>query len=153
MNQHQRVHTTPGNQRGSSNGFAKGSWGTEDAGVVPQHTCQCSLLIRAQFAHESDFDGIPCEALIMQHQLYLVFTQQCPDVIQASARQGNMLRIVFSTSDDPGLVPHRKAHGLSFVKLRILKCRQPNELVGQRLGQFRLAEIDLVGQGHAYRRW
>ncbi|MNJ71878.1 hypothetical protein D3C77_684720 [compost metagenome] len=47
MHQHQRVHSTPGNQCRSCDGFTKSSWCTEDTGVVLQHAFESSLLIQA----------------------------------------------------------------------------------------------------------
>ncbi|MCY1358932.1 hypothetical protein D9M68_702230 [compost metagenome] len=47
VHQNQRVHTTPGNQRGSRDGFSKSSGRTENPDVVRQHAFESSLLIRA----------------------------------------------------------------------------------------------------------
>jgi hypothetical protein len=46
------------------------------------------------------------------------------------------------------LVPHRHPHGLGLVELGVLEGRQPDQAIGQRLGQFALLEIDQVCQCH-----
>ena len=63
MNQHQGVHSPARNHSGSSDCLAKGSRGTQYAGVVVQHGRHCGLLIEAQHSCKSHIDGITTEAL------------------------------------------------------------------------------------------
>ncbi len=67
-----------------------------------------------------------------------IVSQQLLSGIQAAARQSNMAGKVFSTSNDPGNVPDRKSQRLDFEKLRVLKSRQSNQAIGQRLRQLLL---------------
>ncbi|MCY1300366.1 hypothetical protein D9M70_499290 [compost metagenome] len=87
----------------------------------------------------------------MQHQGNTVFLEQFLGGIQAATRQCNVLGKILGATNHAWLVPNWQAHGLSLVELRILKRRQPDELIGQRLGQFGLVEIDLIGQGRIQR--
>ena len=51
---------------GGSDCFAKGRWSAQHAGVVVQHSGDCSLLVQTQSASEGDINGFPSEALIAQ---------------------------------------------------------------------------------------
>ena len=65
-----------------------------------------------------------------------------------------MLGIVLGATDDAWLVPHRQAHGLSFIEFRVLEGGEPNQTICQRLGQISLGDENLVGQhqGQGFRQ-
>ena len=89
------------------------------------------------------------ETLIAQLTADTVVAQQIQRGIEATARQGDVLRETFRIADDAWLVPYRHTHGLGLVELGILEGSQTDQAVGQSLRQFGLLEVNQVGQRHS----
>lgn len=68
-----------------------------------------------------------------------------PEIFFHKTKTG-MLGIVLGAADDARLVPHRQAHGLGLVELRILEGSESDQAVGQWLWQIGLGDENLVGQ-------
>ena len=60
-------------------------------------------------------------------------------------------RVHITPGDHCRSIPHRQAHRLRLVELRVLESREPDQAVGQRLRQMRLVEVQHVGQRHGER--
>jgi hypothetical protein len=72
--------------------------------------------------------------------------QQPTQVVQATSRQSEVMRMLFSAADDARLSIRRKAHGLRPVKLRILKRREAEQPVSEGGDQGVFGNVDFVPQ-------
>jgi hypothetical protein len=151
VDQHQGVHAAPGDDRRRCHRLSERGRRAQHAGIVFS-TRHGLLLVRAQSADEVGLDGLAGGPLVLQVVSDAVVFQQGKCRVQATARQGNVLRVVLGVADDAGLVPHRHAHGLGLVELGVLEGRKADQPIGQRLGQRDLLEVDQVGQRHGQAR-
>ena len=148
MYQHQGIHAAPGDHRGGSHGLAECGRRAQHSGVVVQHRGHGCFLIQAQRPAEGHVERLTRKALIAQIAADAVVPQQVLRGIQTAARQRDVVWVVFSAADHPGLVPDRHSHRLRLVELGVLECGEANQPVGQRLRQLHLLEVNEVGQRH-----
>ena len=131
MHQNQRVDATTGNDRGPCDSLAECGRCAEYANIVRQHGGNGIFLIWPQGSDELHVDRRAVYPFVMYVAADAVASKQFLCGVQAATRKTDVLGEVFSTADDPGLVPNRHAHGLRPVELRVLKGREANQAVGQ----------------------
>ena len=151
MHQHQGAHLAPGDQGGSGDRLAKGCWSAEHANLVLEHFPYRNLLVLAQGANELDSHLPTRHPFILQFRADVILRQHLQQRIETSSRQADVPGVVLGATDDPWLVPDRQAHGLGFVKFRVLECGQPYQAIGQRLRHLDLGDENLVGQNETKR--
>jgi hypothetical protein len=113
---------------------------------VRQHGVDRLLLVGPERTTKLHLQTRPGRSLVLQLGPDAVLAQHSERCFEASAWQGNVLWKVLRAANDPGLVPHRKAHGLRLVELGVLERGQADQAVGQRLRQSGLLEVHQVGQ-------
>jgi hypothetical protein len=74
-------------------------------------------------------------------------------LVQTTARQTNMLRMLLSASDNARLSIGGQAHGLGFVKFGILKRGHPHQAILQSGGELILGDVDLIAQNQFELPW
>lgn len=77
-----------------------------------QHCRNCCFLIEAEGAGEIYVNGAAGSPLIFQVTADAVVRQQCSGGIEATSRQGNMLRIIFRATNDAWLIPQSHVQGM-----------------------------------------
>src|SRR5262249_59055670 len=82
--------------------------------------------------------------LVTHNRRNVQIRQKLLHIVDAAARQPNVLRIVFGARDDTRLVVCWQSHGLRFVELGILKSRQSEQPVPQSRWQAVPRDVDLV---------
>lgn len=85
-----------------------------------------------------------CLASILDRRPCAARREECHDLVEASAWQGDVLRMQFGAGDDPRLVEDRQPHRLSAIEFRVLECREPDQLRYQSRRQVRALDIDLI---------
>ena len=131
MNQDQGVHASLTDEPGGDHRLAKRRRGGKHSGVVRQHRRCRDLLLTAQLAVKRHVDGSTCVALVTNGRAHSQVLQRLAEVVEAAARKANVLRMIFAARDDARLVPGRQPHGLSFVELGVLECRQTEETISK----------------------
>ena len=148
MDEHQSIHATAGDHRSGCHCLAESCRRAQHAGVVLQHGFGCRLLVRPQRADERNHQRFARRAFVPQIAADTLIPKELLNCIQATAWQADVLREVLGAPDDSGLVPHRHAHGLRPVELRVLEGGQAHQPVRERLRQLCLRCIDQIGQRH-----
>ena len=87
------------------------------------------LLLWSQLALQPNVEWPAGEAFVAQLNLDRQIGKQVLHRLEAPTRQGEMLRVVFRTSDNARLVVRRETHGLRLVELRVLKRRNPQKSI------------------------
>ena len=151
MNQDQGVYAAFGDEPRGDDRLTKRGRGGEHAGVVRQHGLCGGLLFVAQLAVKGHVKGLAVIAFVADERPNTETVQRLTNVLEASARQGHMLREIFGTCDDSWLVPGRQPHRLSLVELRILECRESEEMIAKTRMQPFLGDVDLIAE-HKFQR-
>jgi hypothetical protein len=99
--------------------------------VVRQHRRGGHLLFVAQFAVKGDVERLTFIAPVADDRPNPKVVQRAKNLVPTSSRQPNVLRVIFSARDDPGLVPRGQSHRLGLVELGILEGRQPKEPIAK----------------------
>ncbi|HEY7188849.1 MAG TPA: hypothetical protein VH436_19970 [Vicinamibacterales bacterium] len=79
--------------------------------------------------------------------------QRLANVIEAAARQPDVMRKILGARDDAWLVVCRQPHRLRFVELGILERREPKQSVSKSRMQLLLGDVDLIAKDEFQRRW
>src|ERR1700730_18422600 len=121
MHKNQRVGTSPGDQTGSDHGLAECRWSAQYALIMGQHLRDRLLLFRPEFSVKNSMDWLPGCALIPQFYFYSMCFENSDNLFQASSWQTDVLREALAAGNNSGFAIGGESHGLSLVKLGILK--------------------------------
>ena len=78
--------------------------------------------------------------------------EQLANVVEAAARQPDVMRVILGAGDDARLVVRRQPHRLRLVELGILKRRQAKQPVSKARMQAFLGDVDLIAENQLQRR-
>jgi len=145
MHQHERINAALGNQPRGHHSFAKRGGGCQHSRVLSKHGLGGDNLLGSQFTLECRLQRLARVALVPDHCFDVQIRQRSEQVIQAAARQSNVAWMIFSASDNSGLVVRREPHGLSLVEFGILESRQPDQAVAEGRKQYFFRDIYLIG--------
>src|SRR5215203_1984847 len=99
MDENERVHATPANQRRSNHRLPEGRRRRQYAGIVLQKRVCRDLLFRTQLAAESDIDRCPTAALITSGRTNAQRSKSLSNVLEATARQGDVVPVILGACD------------------------------------------------------
>ena len=111
-----------------------------------RHSIRRQLLVWPQFPVEPHRERCSAEPFIAQQWFDAERREHLPHLLQAAARQSNMLRRIFRAMDDPRLVESRQPHRLCSIKLRVLKGCQPKETIAQRSEELIFGNVNLIAE-------
>ena len=100
MNQNQGVHAALSNEPGREHGFAESRRGGQDAGIVRQHRLCRRFLFGAQSATEGHVQRRAVTAFVADNGLDLQRVKQLLHLFEATARKGEMFRMIFGAMDN-----------------------------------------------------
>jgi hypothetical protein len=84
---------------------------------------------------EADIQPFPLGAFVVDQEINAQLAEKCLEIFKASARESHVLRVVFGATDDTRSASCGEPHRLLPIKQRILKRRQPFDLVDDRRRQ------------------
>jgi hypothetical protein len=87
------------------------------------------LLIGPQFPAKRSIDWLPGCALILQLYFYSMCFEDSDNLFQASSWQTDVLREALAAGNNSGLTIGGEAHGLSLLKLGVLKRGNTHQAV------------------------
>jgi len=145
MHQYDRINPPLGNQPRGHHCLAKRGRGCQHSRVLSKHGLGGDDLLGAQFALERRLEQLARVALVPDHCFDVQIRQGLKQVIQAAARQSNVLRVIFSAGDNSRLVVDRKTHRLRPVEFGILERREPDQAVAEGRRQYFFGDIYLIG--------
>ena len=146
MHQHQGVGR-PGSDPGRRHDrLAEGGGRRKHAGIVREQRLRGRLLLAGALALEGRFDRAPGIAFVPPPDLDAERSEHLFRLIEASARQGHVVRQQFGAADDAGSAEGRQAHRLVAVELGILECGQTGEPVDQGGRETAPVDVHLIAQ-------
>lgn len=145
MHQYERIDAAFRNQPRGHHGLAERGGSCQHSRVLGKHGLGGEDLLGAQFTLECRLQRLARVALVLDYCFDVQTRQGLKQVIQAAARQSNVLRVIFSAGDNSRLVVGRKPHGLRLVEFWILERRQPDQAVAEGRRQYLFPDIYLIG--------
>lgn len=117
-----------GDDRSGRDCLAKGRRCAQDPGIVREHGSGGGFLLVPEFAGKRQLERTAREPFVYDVTGNAVLTSQIQRRIETAPWQGNVLRIVLRLANDTRRVPHRHAHRLGPVELRVLEGGQSDQL-------------------------
>jgi len=151
MHDHERVDAALCDQPGGDHCLAKGRCGGQDAGVVRHHRVCRRLLLGPQLTLKGHLERAASVALVANGHAHAHVAQHLVNLIEASSRQADVMRVILGTRDDARLGVGGQTHRLSLVELRILKRRQSEQPVSETRMQSALGDVDLIAENQIQR--
>ena len=90
--------------------------------------------------------GCPCWRSSRSSVAMPTSAEKAHQTIEASPREGDVLREQLGTRDDAWLAECRQSHRLRRVELRVLECGQPCDAVHQARRELRPIDVDLIAK-------
>ena len=90
------------------------------------------MLNRGQLTAEDEIKASAFGAFVVQRKIDTMLGEQFLEIIDASARETDVLRMVLGTADDTWRASGRQTNGLPFVELGILKRGEALDLGDKR---------------------
>ena len=125
MDHNQSVDFSFRDQPGRNGSFAERRRSTEDALIVSGNLRDRFLLKRSKLTLELRINRRARVPFVPDFGPDLVRFKKSQGLRQTSTGHSDMLNKFFAACDYTWLVVRREAHGLSLVKLWVLKCSQP----------------------------
>jgi hypothetical protein len=145
------VHAALCDQPRGDHCLAKRRRGGQHAGVVRQHRFCRGLLIRPEPALKAHLQTAAGVALVANGRANAQVGQRLANIVEAPARQSDMMRVILSARDDARLVVSGYSHRLRFVELRILKRSQAKQPVSEAWMQSVLGDEYLIAENQIQR--
>jgi hypothetical protein len=120
---------------------------------LAQHRGRCWLLLSAKLALKPHLQPTAVAALIANGQANTKLDQRLANVIEAPARQTDVMRKILCARDNTWLVVCRKPHRLRLIEFGILERRQPKQSVSKPRMQLLLGDVDLIAKNEVQRLW
>src|SRR5262245_96489 len=153
MNKHERVHPTLSNEPRGDDGLAKCGGGRQNASLVAEHRDRCWFLLSAKLALKPHLQPTAVAALIANCQANTKLNQRLTNVIEAPARQSDVMRKILCARDNTWLVVCRKPHRLRLIEFGILERRQSKQSVSKPRMQLLLGDVDLIAKNEFQGLW
>ena len=90
-------------------------------------------------------------ALVTNGRANAQLGQRLANIVEAPARQADVMRVVLRARDDARLVVRGQPHRLRLVELRILKCRHAKQPVSEAWMQSVLGDVNLIAENQFQR--
>lgn len=146
MDENERVHAALSDEPRGDDGLAKCGCGRQYPCLVAQHGVSCNLLLRPELASKPQVQTASVLALVTNGHANTKVSERLTNIVEAPARQSDVMGVILGARDDTPLVIGRQAHRLSSVELRVLKRSQPKQLVSKARVQSFLGDVDLIAQ-------
>src|SRR5262249_15484389 len=113
---------------------------------------RCGFLLPPKLALKPHLQTSAVVAFVADRQTDIKVVQRLANVIEASARQSNVLRKILGARDDARLAVRRKPHRLRLGELRVLERSEPKQSVAKPRMQLLLGDVDLIAKNKFHRR-
>jgi hypothetical protein len=110
-----------------------------------QH-CVCRLLLGPQLALKGHLERATAAALVPNGHANAQVSQGLADLVEASSRQADVMRVILGARDDARLVIRGQPHRLRPVEFGILKGRQAKEPISETRVESVLSDVDLTAE-------
>jgi hypothetical protein len=120
---------------------------------MTQHRVRRRLLLLPKLALKLDLQTIAIATFVPDGGADTKIREGLANVIEAAARQSDVMREILGARDDAWLAVCRKPHRLRFVELGILERSQPKQSVSKSRMQPLLGDVDLIAKDEFQRRW
>ena len=151
MYEDERVHAPLRDQPRGDHRLAKRGRGGQHASVVRQDCAGRRLLLGSQLTLKGHLERAAGVALVANGRANAEVAQRLANLVEASSRQADVMRVIFSARDDARLGVGGESHGLHLVKLGILKGRQAKQPVSEPRMQPLLGDVDLIAENQLQR--
>src|SRR5262249_37724214 len=131
MNEHERVHSALSNEPRGDDSLAKCSSGRQHPSVMTQHGVRRSLLLPPKLTLKLHFHTTAVVPFVANGHSNAEVGERLANVIEAAARQSNVLRKILGARDDARLAVRRKPHRLCLVELGVLERSEPKQSVSK----------------------
>ena len=120
---------------------------------MTQHRVRCCFLLLPKLALKLHLQTTAVATFVANGRANTKIRECLANVIEAAARQSDVMREILCARDDTWLAICRKPHRLRFVELRILERSEPNQSVSKSRMQPLLGDVDLIAKHEFQRRW
>jgi hypothetical protein len=107
MHEHEGADGAPCNEPGGDHCLAKRRCGGKYAGFVAQHRVCRRLLLGPEFALKVHLESAAGVALVANGRANAQVGQRAEDIVEAPARQADVMRVILSAGDDTRLLVSR----------------------------------------------
>ena len=153
MNEHERVHAAPGDEPRGDDGLADRCCGCQYACLMTQHRVRCCLLLLPKLALKLHFQTAAVATFVADGRANTKIHEGLADVIEAAARQSDVMWEILGARDHAWPAVGRKPHCLRFVELGILERSEPKQSVSKSRMQPLLGDVDLITKDEFQCRW
>ncbi len=120
---------------------------------MTQHRVRCCLLLLPKLALKLHLQTTAVATFVASGRANTKIREGLANVIEAAARQSDVMRKILGARDNAWLVVCRKPHRLRFVELGILERSEPKQSVSKSRMQPLLGDVDLIAKDEFQRRW
>jgi hypothetical protein len=111
---------------------------------MAQHRIRCRFLLWPQLTLKPYVQRLAGVAFVANRRANTKIGEGFANIVEASARQPDVMRVVLCARDNARLVVRRKPHRLRIVELGILKRSQPEQPISKARMQSFLRDVDLI---------
>ena len=113
---------------------------------MTQHRVRCCLLLLPKLALKLHLQTTAVATLVANGRPNAKVGERLANVIEAAARQSDVMREILGACDNAWLAERRKPHRLRSVELGILERSEPKQSVSKSRMQPLLGDVDLIAK-------
>lgn len=152
VHQHKRIYAALSDEPSGHDCLAKRRRRSEHPVVMSEHRFRGGQLLDAKVTSEYRLQSLSGVPFVANGDTDSQVGQRVLDFLETSARDADVVRVVFGTRDHARLVVGRQPHGLRLVELWILERRDTQQSIAKLRGQSFLGDIDLIAEHEVDRR-
>ena len=144
VNEDKRVYFLLRNQRSADDSLAESGCCRKNTGIMGRKRFKSGLLLLSQFAVEGDVYISPEATFVNALNVDLICLQPLHHIVCTTAGKCKKIALILGAADDTGNIPHRHAHGLISVILRIAESCDTFELILRAVGKVLNRDVNSV---------